>query len=127
MSFLRKVMILHFYRTVVTSTNSLTVYRRGVRLTFEEFLNKFHNIIKLSFSGCLVEYQMNYPGNDIIWGYHAQANNVASCQSYCRSTNNKYFTYRRSDGHCWCKSIVTTRTYHADLDSGEAICGIGKY
>lgn len=67
---------------------------------------------------------MNYPGNDIVWGYHAQANNVASCQSYCRSTNNKYFTYRRSDGHCWCKSIVTTRTYHNDLDSGEAICGI---
>ena len=69
---------------------------------------------------------MNYPGNDVVWGYHASANNVASCQSYCRSTNNKYFTYRRSDGHCWCKSIVTTRSYHSDLDSGEAVCGIGK-
>ena len=127
------------FRTVVSSSNSLTVFQRGklfksfhVQITrcFPPKLLRFYQI---SIIGCRVEENVDVPCCDVSGLSGIYKPDLESCQSFCKTNKKKYFTYLGSAvtsagnrNKCWCKTAITTRTHFPGAYSGEAICGIGK-
>ena len=84
---------------------------------------------------CLVEENIDYPGNDINDGTQNRQPDVASCQSFCSSNypSSPYFDWVSpsaswTGGHeaCYCKNTNAPRVKVTGITSGRVSCDGGE-
>jgi len=75
----------------------------------------------LEFSGCNIEVNIDYVGNDVV--PPVKSTGTLDCACICKQTLGCYFwSYRKSDGTCWSKYSKAGRKPNNDRISGNLAC-----
>ena len=81
------------------------------------------------FSGCAIEHDIDYHGNDIV---NKVLENIQACADMCASTSGgQFWTWKVADKTCYVKSSNAGALEHDHVISGSRKCGSmrlgGKY